>query len=95
VLVSVLRVTAAAVAEGLESLAKQKLNWDPVQLSAGLPLLGDPLNSQDGLVSQEQCNNLVEAGFTNYLKVRATTGHTPRIVPGCVKRLLLCCVLYT
>jgi hypothetical protein len=66
-------VAVAAVAQGLESLAKQELNWDPVQLSAGLPLLGDPLDPQDKLVSKEQYSNLIAAGFRNYLEVRAAS----------------------
>jgi hypothetical protein len=59
------------VKRGLESLASQDLHcWDQRQLSQAWPLLGQPLNPKDQLVSKRMYEKLIGAkAFDNYLKV--------------------------
>jgi hypothetical protein len=59
----------AAVASGLASLATQDLTWDPQELSRGWPLLGDPLNRKDKIVSPGLYDKLQASGFSNHLQV--------------------------
>jgi hypothetical protein len=81
----------AAVAAGLESLAAQDLTWDPQQLSQAWPLLGDPLNPKDKIVSAGLYSKLLDAGFNNHLQVRDATIMLERIADGVrhAQRLLL------
>jgi hypothetical protein len=59
----------AAVAAGLASLATQDLTWNPQELSQGWPLLGDPLDKKDKIVSTGLYDKLLASGFSNHLQV--------------------------
>lgn len=84
------------MAAGLESLAGQDLTWDPQQLSQAWPLLGDPLNPKDKIVSAGLYSKLLDAGFSNHLQVRNAKHTEQSAVVFCTKRMLLfvrrCCL---
>lgn len=64
-------VLCVAVARGLESLEGQNLSWDRAELSQAWPLLGEPLDPKDKVLSPRLYEKLMAAGFTTHLQVGA------------------------
>lgn len=60
---------SAVVVAGLESLPAQDITWIMEELSQAWPLLGDPVNPKDKILTSGLYDKLKDAGFENYMRV--------------------------